>query len=167
MPPKTNDRNNSSTYNTVSARKARREPILVCKASPEGVLVIDRGHNVFYPKVLKGKLPAKQFTEDERFLHYCFSGIKRVNPDELRRMTPDHIQYIEQLNKRAMSVIVRLKEQIAHDWSVGILKPWLCYGKNYRSTITQLVIDDIREIQLPIDIPRPILINELLKLKEV
>lgn len=167
MPPKTNDRISSSAYKIVPARKARRQSTLVCKASAEGVLLVGGGYNVFYPKTSRGKLPAKQPTEDERFLHYCFSGIKRVNPEEVRRMTPEHIQYIEHLNKRAMSVIVRLKEQIAHDWSIGILKPWLACGRKHQGLINQLVIDDIREVQLPIDIPRPILINELLKLKEI
>ena len=138
-----------------------RKHTLVCKASKKGVLVLGKKRNYFYPKTLKGKQPHPRLTRDEQFIKHCISGVKKLTADELRGMSPEQIQEIDKLHKKAMTIIVRMKAEVALAWSKGALKPFC-----NRSGINELVIDDIEEQFLEIDIPRPILIARLLELRE-
>lgn len=144
------------------------KPRLVCRASDKGVLVIYHGRNIFYPKMIGGKFPAKKMTEDEKFIKYCLSGIRHLTPEEIQQLGPGEIEEIIALNKKALTILVHLKAEVAEYWTRSFLKPFL--GKRMPTSETEwvdnLIIDDIRDLQLDIEIPRPILFNELLKLKQ-
>lgn len=99
-------------------------------------------------------------TEDETFIKRCLCGIKHIPPEELHTMSEEEIQGIIRLNKLAMTRIVRLKEEIAKGWTSSLLKPLL-----HNRMARQLVIEDVQELYLDIDIPRPLLINALMQLK--
>lgn len=144
------------------------KPTLVCKASNKGVLIIGKGCNTFYPNVIKGKAPAKNVTEDEQFIRYCLSGIKKMSPEEVSSLHPDRIREIQGLNRRALTTIVRLKRDVANSWSKGVLKPFLekCTRISEHETVKDLIIDDVKDLQLDIDIPHSLLVSELLKLKD-
>lgn len=137
---------------------------LVCKGSKRGVLDMSDGHIHFYPSHIpeaEGELG-----EDEIFLHYCMCGTRRMTPSERREMGPEALQQIDELNKRALTVIVKLKIQIANIWSRRMLKPFMGRPISKTETISDLIIDDIRDLQLDIVIPRPVLINALVRLKK-
>lgn len=141
------------------------QPVLACRASNKGVLVIDttRGTNVFHSNQRrKGYQFTGEVTEDEQFIRYCLTGLKRMTPQELHALHPDQIRAIDQLHKKALSRIIRLKGEIAKSWSKQVLKP---FEQKHKACVQELIIDDIREIQLDIDIPRPILLHELFKLR--
>ncbi len=145
-----------------------RKPTLVCRASKAGVLILGKKNNTFYPNILKGKLPAKRLTSDEQFIRQCLSGIKNMPREELERLSPRDIEQIEQLHKKAMTRIVRMKEEIARKWTEGILKPYLNkrIPTSEHEMMNELVIRDLEDMHLELDIPRPFLIRELLQLRE-
>lgn len=147
------------------------KPELVCRASSNGVLIL-RGDNVqFYPKRERAKFPAKGMTEDELFIKHCLCGIKHLTPSEINCLSDEQIQNIIQLNKRAMTKIVRMKEEVAHKWSEVALRGFIQKGTKFSKEggkdfyVKDFVINDIRELQLDIDIPRPVLIAELMRLR--
>lgn len=139
-------------------RKPR--PTLVCKASEEGVLIVRRNGNLFFPKGRK-EPPLPRMSEEEMFIRYCVSGTKRIPPRELQRLTPEKIREIDQLHRKTMTIIVRMKEEVAKSWTTNVMRPFA------RKRIAhEMIIDNIRELQLDIDIPRPVLIGRLLGLQE-
>lgn len=138
-------------------RKPR--PTLVCKASKEGVLIVRREGNLFFPKDRRDS-PSPRMSDEEMFIRYCVSGTKRIPPRELQRLTPEKIREIDQLHRRTMTIIVRMKEEIAKSWTTNVMRPFA------RKRIAhELIIDDIRDLQLDIDIPRPVLISKLMELQ--
>lgn len=150
----------------------RKNVTLMARATRDGILVVKKGHNTFYPKE-HHELRRGPLSEDEIFLRMCFQGTRWMNERELRELHPDRIVEIEHLHKKALTIIVKLKEEIARSWTLAALSGFLRKNTRFPGTadrhlvmMSDFVIDDIQELRLDIDIPRPLLIERLLALKD-
>lgn len=137
------------------------KPQLVCKATPKGVTILE-GKKIMHYSGKSELVPRKRYDKDsdERFIEYCLYGTRKIPIFVLKEMTAGEVSKIRDLHKRSTLAIISLKEEIVKSWT----KP---FG-SYRSPIGKaLQIKDLRDIYVEIYIPRPLLINELLKLKNI
>lgn len=147
-------------------------PTLICSATPHGVTIYAGPYAGFYPKSQRLKEGHHRFfCGDEQFLEFCLHGTKHIPLSKLEKMDLARITYIKELNRKALSLIVNLKKDIAVRWSREILAPWK--GKCIHCSDGQFPIDlllihnhDLEEMRMDIQIPRPILISQLLTLKK-
>lgn len=144
-----------------------RRPVLVCRASNKGVLILREEGNTFYPRTRGGKAPARWLEEDELFIKHCLSGVRKMTPEELQQLPPEQVRKIDALNRKALTKIIHLKRDIAHSWTQCAVRPFGNIPISKTEKISDLIVDDRdKDLYLDIDIPRPLLIQELMKLKE-
>lgn len=110
--------------------------------------------------------PLESMPEDELLIRYAYYGIKHLSARELSRFSIDDVQEIMDLHLRARTLIVRLKKEIAHAWSVRVLRPFLGRKLSRTERVADLVINDVVDLQLDIVIPRPLLIEQIRLLRD-
>lgn len=148
-------------------------PVLVCRASKQGIVFIGENNNRPYPwselmRELWEDLPRNdKMSEDEAFIDECMRSFCISDPRFLNSLPPREAKRMKWLRVMTKNVMVDLKVQAAHNWSKRVLNPWLNRHIPISKTerVSDLLIKDADDGYLDINIPRPVLIDALLRMK--
>ena len=148
-------------------------PVLVCRASNRGILIIGKEGETFYPKgayprVLWEDLPERRHYREEEFINECMKAVAMRDPRYLSSLPPEKARRMKFLCNKTVGIMLKLKLEAANSWSKGALRPFLkkhvAISKSER--VSDLIINDLNDLRLDIEIPRPVLVTELLRLKD-
>jgi hypothetical protein len=98
---------------------------------------------------------------DEDFINTCLHGLKHYPKEIVSKMDLDRRENICTLHRKAMTAIVNMKKEISKSWNHRAASMF----KSRTAKALEISDIDVQDMYLEIEIPRPLLIQKLLTLK--